>query len=113
MTPTARALALCRRRGWQACVVEKWIPQTRQRKDAFGFGDVLVLDGKPGSLLLQVTDSTSVSKRVEKIKTDCRVEARAWLAAGNRVEVWSWGKQGAAGARKLWTLRVVPIEEVP
>ena len=105
MTPTSRALAECKRCGWLACVVEKWIPQTRQRKDAFGFGDVLVLDGQPGALLVQVTSDANVAARAAKIRGACRKNAAAWLAAGNRIQVWGYGKRGKRGKRKLWTLK--------
>lgn len=108
---TVRTLMECRKRGWRACVIEKWIPQTKRRLDAFGFGDVLVLDDMPGALLIQATTDTggNVSARVGKIRGECAAAASAWLAAGNRVSVWGWGKRGKAGARKLWTLRVVEI----
>lgn len=118
MTPTARSLAECRKRGWPSTVVEKWIPQTRRRLDVFGFGDILALDGQPGSLLVQATSGSNVSSRVTKILTECRALAQTWLAAGNRIEVWGWAKKGPRGARKLWTLRVVEVtatnvEEMP
>jgi hypothetical protein len=112
MTPTARALEECRKRGWPACVVEKWIPQTRQRKDVFGFGDLLVLDGAPGSLLLQVTSSDHIAHRLTKIATECSERALAWLRAGNRIAIWGYAKRGPWGARKLWTLRAVEVTEV-
>lgn len=112
MTPTARALAECKARGWLACVVEKWIPQTRQRKDAFGFGDLLVLDGKRGALLLQVTSDNGgdMARRATKIRGECGKAASAWLAAGNRIQVWGYGKRGPRGKRKVWTLREMEIE---
>jgi hypothetical protein len=43
MTPTQRALAECKKRGWQAQVVEKWIPHTRRRLDLFGVIDIVAL----------------------------------------------------------------------
>lgn len=108
-SPTARTLELCRKLGLVACVVEKWIPQTRRRLDAFGFGDLLVLDGRPGAALLQVTDATSVSRRVHKIREECREQATAWLRAGNRIVVVGWAKRGATGKRKVWTPRFVEL----
>lgn len=109
---TQRALAECKKRGWPAAVVEKWIPHTHQRKDVFGFGDLLVLDGKPGALLVQVTGDNGgdVARRVTKIATECSEKALAWIDAGNRIEVWGYGKRGAVGRRKLWTLRVVAVD---
>ena len=109
MTPTQRTLTECKGRGWPAHVVEKWIAQARKRIDVWGFGDVLVLDGQLGSLLIQATVTDSMSSRVKKIGDECKDLAMAWLAAGNRIEVWGWAKRGAAGKRKLWTLRRVAI----
>lgn len=94
-TPTSRTLERCRRLGYTACVVEKWIPQTRRRKDAFGFGDVLVArPPQQGALLIQACSGGDGAKRVAKIQEECRDEAEAWLAAGNSIEVWAWRKRG-------------------
>ena len=41
MTPTAHTLALLRREGYIAAVVEKWLPRVNLRQDVWGFGDVL------------------------------------------------------------------------
>lgn len=112
MSPTQRSLAECRKRDWLAHVVEKWIQRAMRRVDVFGFGDILVLDGLPGSLLVQACSDGDVSKRVAKIRGECWTAARCWLDAGNRIQVWGWGKKGARGARKLWTLRVVEVLEV-
>lgn len=118
-TPTARSLAECRKRGWLAGVVERRLPKQFVTVDLFGFIDIVALDGRPGVLAIQATADSSkagygsdVARRVAKITTERADNARAWLAAGNRIEVWGWGKKGAAGTRKLWTLRVVPVESV-
>lgn len=29
-----------------------------------------------------------------------------WLSGGNRFSIFGWGKRGAMGKRKMWTLRV-------
>jgi hypothetical protein len=102
-SPTSLTLAECRKRGWPAYVTEKWIPKTNIRKDAFGFGDVLVLDGEPGSSLVQTTDTDNMGARVRKILGI--PEALEWLRAGNRIRVWGWALRGPAGKRKLWTLK--------
>jgi len=64
-----------------------------------------VLDGQPGSALIQATTSGNMASRVTKIQTECADAAREWLAAGNRILCWGWAKRGAAGSRKLWTLK--------
>jgi hypothetical protein len=108
-SPTQRTLAYCRARGLLACIVEKWIAQVRRRVDAFGFGDLLALDGQPGAVLLQVTSSAHVADRVTKIREECTEAARAWLAAGNRIVVIGWSKRGKRGARKTWQPRFVEV----
>lgn len=114
-SPTKRSLDECRKRGWLAYVTEKWIPGANIRKDAFGFGDILVMDGKPGSMLIQATVTGSMAKRVTKIREECGEAARAWLDAGNRIEVWGWAKRvhlnkdGSKSKLKRWKLRVVEI----
>lgn len=109
-SPTQRTLERCRAFGWRAQVVEKWIPQIKRRIDLFGFGDVIALDGSPGSLLIQATSGDHSSNRVTKILDEEHSEAaREWLQAGNRIEVWSWAKKGPRGRRKVWTLRRVAI----
>lgn len=113
-SPTQRSLEHCRKQGWPAHVVEKWIPQTRRRLDVWGFGDVLVLDGEPGAMLVQAT-STGVAARRTKILSECTDAAKAWLKAGNRIEVWGWtkrvhrNKDGSKSKVKRWTLRTVPV----
>lgn len=114
-SPTARTLAECRRRGWLAGVVERRLPKQFVTVDLFGFIDIVALDGRPGVLAIQATGETAsgnVSLRLRKIREERADNARAWLAAGNRIEVWGWGKRGGAGKRKLWTLRVVPVDSV-
>jgi hypothetical protein len=108
-SPTQRTLEHCKKHGQPAYVTEKWVPGVNIRKDAFGFGDLLVIDGQPGSLLIQATVTDSMSKRITKIKEHCAEHAQAWLKAGNRLEVWGWAKRGAVGKRKLWTLKVTPL----
>ena len=104
-SPTRHTLEHCRKRGWIACVVEKWIRGKNIRVDVLGFGDVLALDGQPGSLLIQTTTTDNAPARVKKIKTERRDNALAWLEAGNRIVVHGWALRGAAGKRKLWTLK--------
>lgn len=104
MTPTARTLEECRKRGYTAQVVEKWIPQAQRRVDLFDVIDVvccvppvkLAVEGSampdsPGYLLgIQTTTMSNKSARIEKIRQSPR--AAAWLASGGRIAVWSWRK---------------------
>ena len=90
-SPTQRTLATVRKSGWQACVVEKWVPQARRRVDAFGFGDLLAVHPTLRQIkLIQACARCDVSKRLTKIRTERREAASAWLDAGGVIEIWGW-----------------------
>ena len=118
-SPTARALAECKRRGWRGAIVERYISATRRRHDVFGFGDLLVLDGERGALLIQVTTTSNAASRVKKIIHECSEAAIEWLVAGNRIEVWGYArrvhrnKDGSKSKVKRWTLRRQSITARP
>lgn len=103
MSPTQRSLASLRSAGWTVCIVEKWIAQIRQRKDAFGFGDLLAVKvGEPGATLVQTTSGANMSARIAKIRTNAA--AAIWLAAGNRIVVHGWRKV-VRNKRKVWEVK--------
>ncbi len=106
MSPTARSLAECRGRGWYAQVVEKWNPYAKIRQDLFGVIDIVAITPE-GIMGIQATSAGNHSSRVKKILEE--VMARAWLDAGAKLQVWSWGKRGARGERKKWTLRAEAV----
>lgn len=92
-SPTQKTLKECRRLGWIPTVVERHVVHARKKFDAFGFGDVLVIDDEAGSLLIQATSDQSGGHgpaRVRKILAEPR--AKAWLERGNRIQVWAWRK---------------------
>jgi hypothetical protein len=124
-SPTARTLAECRKRGWPAGVVEKFVrfPPPGHHVDLFGVLDLVAIvtshlegtrwvDGKQvaippvgvGTLGIQACAGGDHGRRRAKIVAEPR--ARQWVEAGNRLELWSWAKQGAKGKRKKWLLRV-------
>ena len=108
MSPTARSLALVRRRGGIAGTVERWNPHSKTRHDFLGFADILAIQpGQLGVLAIQACVTGDQSKRLEKIRQEPR--AALWLAAGNRIAVWGWAKRGARGKRKTWTLSETPF----
>ncbi len=108
MSPTARSLQRMRKEGWKVCVVEKWIPQMRRRIDAYGFGDILGHRlGTTGATLVQSTTDSHLNARLDKILAI--PEAKGWLRCGNRIETHGWGKKGARGKRKIWTLRCIEV----
>jgi hypothetical protein len=109
-SPTKRSLAECRKRGWTAQVVERWNSHAFKRIDLFGCIDIVAItpEGIVGIQAASDNAGGGHSDHVKKILAEPR--AKAWLAAGARLEVWSWGKRGAASERKLWRLRVEAIE---
>lgn len=108
MTPTARTLAECRKRGWTAQVVEQTIPRTFIKRDLFGVIDIIALTPQGQTIGIQATGDNAgdMARRERKIIAEPR--AKLWLECGNLLEVWGWGKRGR-GKRKLWTLRIEPI----
>lgn len=109
-SPTQRTLAMLRKSCSHVAIVEKWIPQTMQRKDVWGFGDILAIDGLPGSLLVQCTSGSNVSARVHKIRDECREAAEAWLRAGNRIIVIGFRKLKPRGVKVArWHPRIVDV----
>ena len=98
MTPTARTLARLRGDGWTCDIVERRISK-KVTKDYCGFGDVFAFVEPcevmgdtigPEFLIVQATDITHVALRRKKIVAE--PNARRWLQAGGRVEVWGWSK---------------------
>lgn len=103
MTPTQRTLKRARELGFEAQVVEKWVPQARRRVDLFGCIDVIAVQPGVGIIGIQTTSGTNHSARMAKARAEPRLQT--WLGAGGRFECWSWAKRGARGKRKTWELR--------
>lgn len=97
-----RTLKVLREAGWTAQVVEKWIAPAKRRVDLFGFGDIVAIKAnRRGARLIQVGwDKDAARHRLGMLEND---KVADWLSTGNRVELWSWGKHGPRGKRKLWT----------
>ena len=111
MTPTQRSLRYLRELGYIAEVVERWNHHTQRRHDLFGFGDILAV--KPGcTVLVQVTSGSNSAARVSKIVNECHREAKAWLSAGNEIEVHGWRaladyrKDGRRKKRDRWVVKL-------
>jgi len=128
-SPTARTLAECRKRKWPAGVVEKFVrfPPPGHHVDLFGVLDVVAivteLDTATsyllgteaprkgcGTLGIQACAGGDHGRRRAKILAEPR--ARQWVEAGNRLELWSWAKQGARGKQKRWVLRCETYQEM-
>lgn len=99
-SPTTRSLAEMRKRGFTAAVSEKWVAQIKQRKDLFGFADIVAL-GEREVIFVQATSASNVSVRVRKIAEHENVGAVR--RAGVRILVHGWKKNKAG----RWEVREV------
>lgn len=116
-SPTQRTLAELRKRGWIAQVVEKWNPHAHVRVDLFGVIDLVAIrpttEGEPSAIVgIQACAGGGGDHAERRKKILAEPRAAAWCGAGCELEVWSWGKRGPAGKRKLWTLRVETYAEM-
>jgi hypothetical protein len=101
-----RTLIECRKLGWPAAIVEKWIPQTGRRHDMFGLVDVVALN---------VTARLVLNIQACGLSGDAAAHVRKALASPHLVpllqcaafEIWAWRKVGARGKRKLWARRTL------
>lgn len=110
-SPTQRSLAILKKNGYTAAIVEHWNPFARIRQDLFGFIDIVAIkDGEPGVLGIQTTSQTNSAKRLQKIMT-CPA-AKVWLQSGNRIEIHGWAKMGKRGAAKTWQINCRKIDEI-
>jgi hypothetical protein len=107
-------------KGWHVEIVEKWNSWAHIRQDAYGLHDLLAIrhDNKGVWGINACEDDGAVQAHVTKYLNgyfdDKKLVAHrpnahlpVWLSAGNRFSIFGWGKRGARGERKTWTLRVV------
>lgn len=114
-TPTSRTLKLLRDEGKIVNITEHWNSFTRQRKDLFGFIDIIALDvSEKKTWGIQCTSTGNMSARVKKICTECRDYALAWLEVGNNIEVIGWSKKAVKGKRLTWqpTRKIITIDDI-
>jgi hypothetical protein len=98
-SPTARSLALLRRRGYAAEKVEQRLPRGFVTRDLFGCIDLVAC--RPGEIVgIQTTSRSNLAARRTKA-LGCPGLV-AWLQAGGRFVLHGWGKVGARGFRKTW-----------
>jgi hypothetical protein len=107
-----RSLKYLRDNGWQAAVVERWLPPRGSmkfgvRQDVWGFGDILACRHRPGRIALVQTFPLARWKDHAAKLADIP-ELTKWQAAGGVVLLHGWAlkpKDGKRGAKKVWTLR--------
>lgn len=98
-------------------VVEKWnafAGAHGQRKDVWGFGDLLAVEpGEQGAMLIQCCAGSGYSEHAHKIADECGEAAATWLRAGNRIELHAWRrvKLKRGGLAMRWTPRVATVDD--
>ena len=133
MSPTARTLAELRSLGYMAQVVERFLPNTHNRVDVWGFGDVIAMKRDQKVLLVQCTTMGEKNKRIKKIfglrwntlthkfedpftpfREGIVNPAEEWLNCVGAIEVWGW-KKYIRGERKggRWRLERTEIRLDP
>jgi hypothetical protein len=102
-SPTKRTLALLRKMGYTADVVERRIPGCFTTRDLFGIGDILgVHPDERIILLVQTTSRDHLADRLRRVRA-CPALPQL-LAAGVQVECWGWAKRNGQ-----WHVRRVAI----
>ena len=90
-SPTALSLALLRKHGYAADVVERFHSHGGKswRKDFCGFADIIAFRAQEGGCLaVQATSRSNQSTRLRKAKAIPALYE--WLTSSNRFEVWGW-----------------------
>jgi hypothetical protein len=100
VTPTQRSLAVLRAEGHVVAVVEHWNPHARCRQDFLGFADLIACHPHHGITAIQTTTDDHRAHRRAKIAAS--ENARAWLAAGGKIRLHTWGKHPDLHGRKVW-----------
>lgn len=85
------------------------LSQGGQRIDLFNCFDAVGVDPLGVVYWIQVCGDGEAAARIRKLRAH-PVVARLCSRSEHRCEVWMWAKRGAAGKRKLWTLKRIRLE---
>ena len=88
-----------REQGYDAEVVERWVPGANVRHDLFGFIDIIAFRGAQ-VIGIQATTMHNMAARYKKI-LDNPIATR-WLAAGCEIRIVGWRKFTKKVNGKLW-----------
>lgn len=117
--PLQRSKAWLQQRGWHVWITEVFNHWAHIRQDLFGLIDFVAIRHDSNGVwgINSCIDDGSVQAHVHKYidgfdhpkkgRMGPNPHLPVWLAAGNRFSIMGWGKRGARGERKLWTLRLV------
>jgi len=113
MSPTQRTLKHYRELGYACGIVEFWNPHVMQRRDLFGFADIIAMNDTE-TLAIQATSGSGTSSRKAKILAN--EHAHMWVDAPHRrIIVIGWRqlvvrkKDGTKAKRKRWTPKIEEI----
>lgn len=102
MSPTARSLANLRERGYRCEVVERFNSFTKQRKDLFGFVDIVAIRENE-TVGVQTTSGSNMAARITKIaESETVSDVRK---AGWKIFVHGWSKN----SKGRYVLREVDV----
>lgn len=105
MKTTARSLQWCKRKGYDAALVERRLPRGFTTVDAFGFIDIICMDPFDGVLAIQSCGKTDVQPHMAKLAAEKR--ALRWLARKNRLVIHSWRKLRRGEVAWRWAVRII------
>ncbi len=107
-----RSLNYLRGNGWQAAIVERWIPPRGKMKfgvriDVWGFGDILAC--KPSTNSFAIVQTFPLARwKDHTLKLSAIPELQVWKKCGGVVLIHGWAlkpKNGVRGTKKTWQLR--------
>ena len=102
-SPTQRTLELFRDAGWQIDISEHFNYFSKQRKDLFGFMDLVAFHReRQGVVGIQATTTGNMTAREKKICGDIGDRAYDFVDSQNRIIVIGWKKYAKAIDRKWW-----------
>ena len=116
--PTQRTIKFLKDKGMDCCIVERWVPMPAHpaggfRKDMFGFGDLIALDGD--SIIAVQSCGQAFSAHHLKITEDEEVAPYAlhWIQCGGRLILIGWRKilKKRGGKAKIWSPRIKEYSE--
>lgn len=123
LTPTQRTLKWLRDDGWNAEVVERWIPwanpietpegtrRAGNRKDLFGMIDIVAIKVGYAILGVQCFGAHGMPEHLKKVEENPQLSN--WLDAGGDLWLVSWRKVKVKRGKKAttWEPRVVDMRE--
>ena len=119
MSPTQRSMNAMRESGRRVGVVERFLGYAGPhgvRKDLFGFIDIIAIDDQEGIVGVQACGGSGFAAHRRKIVEEKAEEAKAWLRAGGKIELWAWCqvKMVKGGTRMVYKPRIdhITIDDI-